>query len=335
MPLHSDGFTLGVIGSGFAARTLVAAATRSAQVSQIFIAGGSRVDDLCVRYAAKACATVPELLASVDAVVVATPHATHADYVGEALAAGVHVFCEKPFVTDAAKGERLIEEAAYRGLTLSVNHFQRYRSPHRAVSNFLACEGVQIDGGQARLMERAGAEPWKAEPLNRGFTFGYGIHVIDLLQVWTQANCVEVTARSLWMGGAEHCTSAVLRFADGQEFSLFTSDLVAECGEGSQPGRAQLSFELLTQAGVLEVDSYSATVLHAADGARELGRLSRWTDFDSPARLAAYQQALDQFVLACVFGEEPELTAATALQAVRVCDAIEASARRGGLPTCV
>lgn len=335
MPSRSDAsLAFGVIGSGFAARTLVAAATASPLVAEVVVAGGSRTQDLCDRYAARACASVSELLSSVGAVAVATPHATHAAYVAQALEAGVHVLCEKPFVTLAADGERLIEKASRRGLTLSVNHFQRYRSPHRAVSDFLATENVRIEGGQARLVEIPGVEPWKTEPQNRGFTLGYGIHVIDLLHAWTEATCLEVAARSLWVGDVERCTTAMLRFSDGQEISLFASDLTAG-GTSAQPGRAQLAFELLTSSGVLSVDSYGATVLSTAQGAQELGRLGSWDHFDSPVRLAAYRQALDQFLVACLSGEEPELTAAAALRAVRVCDAIENSARRGGELTCV
>lgn len=329
-----DEFTIGVIGSGFAARTLVAAATASPRVGRVVVTGGSRVSELCSRYGARAGASVEDVLASADAVAVATPHATHASLVEQALASGVHVFCEKPFVTVAAEGEKLIADASRRGLTLSVNHFQRYRGPHRVVSDFLEREGVRLIGGQARLIEHAGTQPWKAEACSRGFMLGYGVHVIDLLHTWTKVPCVEVKARSMRVQGVERATSAVLRFADGQEFSVFTSDLLME-GADTQPGRAQLAFELLTQVGMLQVDSYGSTVLHAADHAQELGRLGTWDDFDSSVRLAAYQQAVDQFVVACTSSEEPELTAAAALHAVRVCEAIEVSAGQGGDPACV
>lgn len=58
------------------------------------------------------------LLAEVDAVYVATPHETHADYVRHALEAGVHVLCEKPMTLTRAETEELFALAQERGLVL-------------------------------------------------------------------------------------------------------------------------------------------------------------------------------------------------------------------------
>jgi len=76
-------------------------------------------------------------------------------------------------------------------------------------------------------------------------------------------------------------------------------------------------------------------VLYRGESAEELGRLDTWDDFDSPVRLSAYQSALDQFVSACLTGEEPVLTATAALHAVQVCEAIHESALREGKRVCV
>src|SRR5262249_16392599 len=51
-----------------------------------------------------------------DAVIIATPSKLHASMVEKALARGLHVFCEKPFVLDVADGERLATLAESKGL---------------------------------------------------------------------------------------------------------------------------------------------------------------------------------------------------------------------------
>ena len=59
-----------------------------------------------------------EFLDYVDAVYVATPHPTHADYVRRALEAGKHVLCEKPMCLDGAEAEELFALANAKGLVL-------------------------------------------------------------------------------------------------------------------------------------------------------------------------------------------------------------------------
>lgn len=58
----------------------------------------------------------------VQAVVVATPVATHFELAMAALRAGKHVLVEKPLTHSVAQGEQLVAEAAARGLTLMVDH---------------------------------------------------------------------------------------------------------------------------------------------------------------------------------------------------------------------
>lgn len=327
--------TLGVIGSGFAARTVVAAALSCEMAGPIMITGGRGIGQLSMLYATQPCASVEELLDAVDAVVITTPHDSHADYAAKALNRGVHVLCEKPFVTRIADGERLIKLAEARALVLSVNHFQRYRTPNSAVAIRLKEDGLRITGGRARLIEGPGKQDWKRNPANRGFLFGYGVHVLDLLLWWLDEPCVEVSGTQLVTDGVEHCTAATLAFRSGCRISVLTSDLGREGIAVSQPGRAILDFELLTDAGLLDVDSYAEAILRTQLGPQALGALGTWEDFDSPVRLEAYRQALEQFLVACRDGVPPELTARDALEAVRICDALEQSARHEGRMTCV
>lgn len=61
-------------------------------------------------------------LPHVDAVVVAVPPTEHLPVALRALTAGKHVLVEKPMATTTAGAQRLIDEAAARGLTLMVGH---------------------------------------------------------------------------------------------------------------------------------------------------------------------------------------------------------------------
>jgi predicted dehydrogenase len=58
----------------------------------------------------------------IDAVAVVTPVWTHYDLTKQALEQGKHVFVEKPFTSNSAQGEELIELAERKYLTIMVDH---------------------------------------------------------------------------------------------------------------------------------------------------------------------------------------------------------------------
>lgn len=64
--------------------------------------------------------------ADIEAVVIATPAATHGALVDEALTAGKHVFVEKPLCLDVGEARKLKSKAEQVGLTLMVGHLMLY-----------------------------------------------------------------------------------------------------------------------------------------------------------------------------------------------------------------
>jgi predicted dehydrogenase len=63
-----------------------------------------------------AATSLGDALDHVDAVTIATPPHTHAELVLEAVAAGKHVLCEKPFARDASEARALLEAAKAAGI---------------------------------------------------------------------------------------------------------------------------------------------------------------------------------------------------------------------------
>ena len=74
----------------------------------------------------------------IDAIVVATPVASHFDLAMEALKAGKHVLVEKPLASCSEQAVRLIEEAARRKLVLMVDHTFVYTSAVRKIRELVA-----------------------------------------------------------------------------------------------------------------------------------------------------------------------------------------------------
>jgi len=81
-----------------------------------------------------------ELLDRVEAVVVATPPATHAAIAIAALGAGRHVLVEKPIASTIADGERIAEAARSARLTCLIGHIERYNGTFRELATVLGDE---------------------------------------------------------------------------------------------------------------------------------------------------------------------------------------------------
>jgi predicted dehydrogenase len=74
-----------------------------------------------------------ELLERCQAVIVATPPASHYPLAREALLAGRHVLVEKPFATSSAQAQELVALAQERGLVLMAGYTFLYSPPVRAL----------------------------------------------------------------------------------------------------------------------------------------------------------------------------------------------------------
>jgi predicted dehydrogenase len=72
-----------------------------------------------------------------DAVVIATPVATHFNFARQALTAGKHVLVEKPFTTSAREAEVLVELAERNRLTLMVDHTFVYTGAVRKIKEIV------------------------------------------------------------------------------------------------------------------------------------------------------------------------------------------------------
>ncbi len=83
--------------------------------------------------------TLEELLAdeAVELIVVNTPNTTHFDFTKQALLAGKHVICEKPFTVTVAQAQELISLAASKQKILSVFQNRRYDSDYKTIQSIL------------------------------------------------------------------------------------------------------------------------------------------------------------------------------------------------------
>ena len=111
---------------------------------------------------ARALTAADDLLAApdVDAVVIASPAALHADLVVAAAGAGKAVFCEKPMALSVADADRAIEAARGAGVPLQVGFNRRFAADFRAAHDVVAAGGV----GTPQLLRSLTRDPGLANP---------------------------------------------------------------------------------------------------------------------------------------------------------------------------
>lgn len=124
---------------------------------------------------------------SIEAVVLATPHALHQEQIEQVVAAGKHVFCEKPLALTRQGAERSVALCKDAGLVLGMGHERRFEPPIAEIlkaaetgklgrllqieANFSHDKFLGLDPSNWRL---------KADQAPAGGMTATGIHLTDL-----------------------------------------------------------------------------------------------------------------------------------------------------------
>ncbi|HVM04119.1 MAG TPA: aminotransferase class I/II-fold pyridoxal phosphate-dependent enzyme [Acidimicrobiales bacterium] len=166
--------------------------------------------------------TLDEVLAdpSVDAVAVAVPAGAHAAVAARAIAAGRHVFVEKPLALDVGDAERLRSQAAAAGRVLMVGHLMRY---HPA---FVALRRLVAEGRLGRIRYLSSTR------LNLGrmrreesILWSFAPHDVSMILALTGTDPVRVwaTGDSYVNPGVADATLTRLEFPGGERAQVLVS----------------------------------------------------------------------------------------------------------------
>ncbi len=198
----------GVIGAGnYAARMMIPAMVKADArlhtiVSRAGVSGFVEGRKAGFEWASTTFDAVFET-ADIDVVLIATPHNSHASLVERALAAGKHVFVEKPLALTHGEIERV--EAAYKTATqdghgpLLMIGFNRRFAPH--VQRMKPLLDAETAPKSFVYTVNAGAIPashWLQDPaVGGGRIIGEACHFIDLLRFLTGQPITHVRAQRI------------------------------------------------------------------------------------------------------------------------------------------
>ncbi len=275
---------VGIIGCGLVGQKR-AAALSSHELVICADLSLARAVELAGRYTgARATADPSEVLseASVEAVIIATPHDQLARTAAAAIAAGKHVLIEKPGGRTSAEVAPLIDSANLRGVVAKVGFNHRFHPALRQAWQ------IMNDGGIGDLLYiraryghggRPGYErEWRADPLisGGGELLDQGSHLIDLSR-WFAGEVLEPAghvATFFWPMPVEDNAFVCLRMDSG---------VIAWLHASWTEWKNMFSFEVFGRTGKLQVDglggSYGVETLTHYRMLPELGPpdTSTWT----------------------------------------------------------
>ncbi len=262
------------------------------ELRSLMTASGRTAASVAKQFGFRACAPAFDdvLDADTDALVIATRHDTHADYVCRALRAGKHVFVEKPLaltMVELCAVRAALNESPGSQLVVGFNrrfapltrevlaHFAPVRSPRVIV--------VRVNAGFIP------AAHWIQDPaMGGGRMIGEGCHFIDLACALAGSNPVEVHAMGMQKPGVAPLLNdnlcVNLQFADGSVASVvYTAD-------GSK-AQSKERIEVFGGGRSAVIDDWRAAELYEGDvGSRRIKTASQ--DKGQKAMLQAWVEAM-------------------------------------------
>jgi predicted dehydrogenase len=255
-----------------------------------------------------------------DAVLIATPHSTHADLAVEAAAAGKHVFVDKPFTLTVAEGKRAIAAAEAAGVVLQVGHNRRRQPANRRLKSMVEDGDLGVvHYAEANLSYPKGLSPrtgWRGEPEESpaGGMTGLGVHMADTLN-YLLGRAARVAAFSKQIIGVrklDDVTTANIEYHDGALAFLGTSMVIPDIARTAVWGTE----------GAACNDKDGERFLTQEVGSRD------WVDHGVET-LDTVEDQLEEFASNVRDGTPPETGGPEALEATVLLEGIVESAARG------
>jgi len=314
---------LGLLSTANINRAILAGAAKTDRVDVVAV--GSRDAERAEAYAAEhgiatAHSSYQALLADpdVEAVYISLPNGMHHEWTMQALAAGKHVLCEKPYTRHPGEAEEAFDAADAAGLVLAEAFMYRHHPQTAAVARLVA------DGAVGRLCAV------KA-------TFTFPLHDLSDVRALPELDggalmdvgCYCVSGIRLLAGEPEHVRGEQVTGTTGIDMAfhgtLRCADDVVGQFEASFRSPQRQSLEAVGETGVLVVEApwrldWGGSVTLRRDGETEVVEVEG-TD--------SYTRELENLADAIEGGAPALLGRADAVGQARVIDALYRSAASG------
>jgi len=269
-----DSVRVGLVGAGRIAKVHAAAYGRIARGSIVSVTDPvpGAAESLASQYGYAVSPGFDEMLAdpTIDAVLLATPNSLHADQAVRALAAGKHVFCQKPIALTLDDADRVVAAAEASDRVTQFGFMLRFTPPLPQLKQRLAEQELgPLIAAQAAVFGWEPSNEWFYDPKNGGgVILDTLVHFGDLvLWLFGPAEHVSTEGGAYKLEGAKKYGSpdnavVTIRHTSGVVSSLYVSWTA---------GRGNFKIDVYGNDGSASVDLVhsQALNLHISDDTRE------------------------------------------------------------------
>ena len=331
------GIRFGIVGSGFMGRTWAeVAANHAAGTELVAVTGGRRAAALATDYGVDLEPSLESLLGrdDIDAVVLATPPATHRAQTLLAAQAGRHLLVEKPMAQSVDECAEMVAACRTAGVRLSVVSQHRFRASPVAAKHLIDSGRI----GQVRMIQVTGAEvgwwdlaargdEWKLDPGQQSAYASWGAHACDLIRWFSGADGSLAFARIRNFSGRppDVGQSAVVIY----EMTSGVLVQVTMSYEFPEPGLSPAwPWLIVGSEGMIDLDPYGVVRLGHGDSWETVAEQPPFDPLDAvdPVRLGAYKRQLEDLVAAIDEGHDPLVSGEEGRRTTAMLDAAERSA---------
>ncbi len=201
--------------------------------------------EMAEKHGARACATLEEFAALIDAATIATPTPSHFPIASFLLEKGKHVLVEKPITETPADAARLAAMASERKLVLQVGHIERFNP---------ALSALEARLKQPRFIEVSRLSPYPGRSVEIGVVLDLMIHDLEIVLHLVRSPVANVDAVGVAvLSKGEDIANARLRFENGCVANITASRISQEKLRKIRvfQSDAYLSLDYQNQAGYL------------------------------------------------------------------------------------
>ena len=260
---------------------------------------------------------------NVDAVIVATPHQTHARISIDAAAAGKHILLEKPMATNLEDCDRIIQATHASGVTLMIGHSMQFMRSSRLAKDIVdSGELGQIIYGTGHVAKEwmtPNRRDWHLnDPIGGGMLLTVGIHYIDLL-TWLNGSKVSSVRANLSTlihdQKADDAGMLFLQYENGATATVTST--------GFETGADSFKAILTCQKGMLKIDMF---------GGVYLGKDGHWQHLPESLAENTEHEALtmewNAFISAINKGSQPMVSGEYGRHIMEICFAARESSKK-------
>lgn len=159
-------------------------------------------------------------LPEIQAVIIATPTASHEEILRKAIAKRLHIFCEKPLTLSAAASRELTEIAAKAGLVTQVGYHNRFVAAFAELKQLIQSGAVGrvtqvLAEAYGPVVTRPAKMNWRGNAVEGGGAlFDYAAHPLNLLNWYfgQPLGCADASLKSIYSKQVDDQVTARLQF---------------------------------------------------------------------------------------------------------------------------